>query len=275
MQYSPENNIPYIGLVDAGTVELVRKSKKKIVSSADLVQKFEATWSPDQLASHLEAGRIIDRITQDAFERAATLVRQSQPISEFELQQWILEQFRANSGVITSEPPIAAVQPNNGNPHYEPKDGASRPIRAGDLLLLDIWGKLDRKASVYYDITWVGYLGARGTRNPTRKFSASCGRPETAPWSSCRNRSPRAAKFTAGRWTASRVKSSARPATASILSIARATASDRKRTAMARIWTAWKRATIARSSRAPAFRSSRESTCPNSGFAAKIIPLLA
>jgi len=160
MQYSPENNIPYIGLVDAGTVELVRKSKKKIVTSADLVQKFEATWSPDQLASHLEAGRIIDRITQDAFERAATLVRQSQPISEFELQQWILEQFRA-SGVITSEPPIAAVQPNNGNPHYEPKDGASRPIRAGDLVLLDIWGKLDRKASVYYDITWVGYLGAR------------------------------------------------------------------------------------------------------------------
>jgi Xaa-Pro aminopeptidase len=160
MQYSPENNIPYIGLVDAGTVELIRKSKKKIVSSADLVQKFEAKWSPDQLASHLEAGRIIDRITQDAFERAATFVRESQPITEFELQQWILDQFRAN-GVITSEPPIAAVQPNNGNPHYEPKDGTSRPIRAGDLLLLDIWGKLDRKGSVYYDITWVGYLGAR------------------------------------------------------------------------------------------------------------------
>jgi len=160
MQYSPDNNIPYIGLVDAGTVELVRKLKKKVVTSADLVQTFEAAWTPEQLDSHLEAGKIVDRITQSAFERAAVFVRESQPITEFELQQWILEQFRAN-GLTTPEPPMAAVQPNNGNPHYEPKQGASRPIRAGDLLLLDIWAKLDRPGSVYYDITWTGYLGAR------------------------------------------------------------------------------------------------------------------
>jgi len=160
MQYSPDNNIPYIGLVDAGTVELVRKLKKKVVTSADLVQSFEAAWTPEQLDSHLEAGKIVDRITQSAFERAAAFVRDSQPITEFELQQWILEQFRAN-GLTTAEPPMAAVQPNNGNPHYEPKQGASRPIRAGDLLLLDIWAKLDRLGSVYYDITWIGYLGAR------------------------------------------------------------------------------------------------------------------
>ena len=160
MQYSPDNDIPYIGLVDAGTVELVRKLKKKVVTSADLVQTFEAAWTPEQLDSHLEAGKIVDRITQSAFERVAAFVRDSQPITEFELQQWILEQFRAN-GLTTAEPPMAAVQPNNGNPHYEPKQGASRPIRAGDLLLLDIWAKLDRLGSVYYDITWIGYLGAR------------------------------------------------------------------------------------------------------------------
>lgn len=160
MQYSAENNIPYIGLVDAGTVELVRKLKKKVVSSADLVQKFEAAWTPAQLASHLEAGRIVDRITREAFEHAATAVREGRPLVEYKLQQWILEQFRAN-GLTTAEPPIAAVQPNNGNPHYEPKAGASRPIRAGDLLLLDIWAKCNRPGSVYYDITWVGYLGER------------------------------------------------------------------------------------------------------------------
>ena len=160
MQYSPENNIPYIGLVDAGTVELVRKLKKKVVTSADLVQKFEAAWTPEQLASHLDAGKIVDRITQAAFEWAAACVRESQPVTEFELQQWILERFRAN-GLTTAEPPIAAVQPNNGNPHYEPAARASRPIRAGDLLLLDIWAKLERPGSVYYDITWTGYLGGR------------------------------------------------------------------------------------------------------------------
>ncbi len=160
MQYSPDNDIPYIGLVDAGTVELVRKLKKKVVTSADLVQKFEAAWTPDQLRSHLEAGKIIDRIRQEAFDHAAECVRQSRPVTEYELQQWILEKFRAR-GLTTAEPPIAAVQPNNGNPHYEPTSDASQPIRAGDLLLLDIWAKLDRPGSVYYDITWTGYLGQR------------------------------------------------------------------------------------------------------------------
>jgi Xaa-Pro aminopeptidase len=160
MQYSPENNIPLIGMVDAGTIELIRKLKKTVVSSADLVQKFEASWSPEQLASHLEAGRIIDRVRQGAFEQAAACVADAKPITEFELQQWMLDRFRAN-GLVTAEPPIAAVQPNNGNPHYEPRSGASQLIRAGDLLLLDIWAKCNRPGSVYYDITWVGYLGER------------------------------------------------------------------------------------------------------------------
>src|SRR5271157_5858245 len=94
MQYSPDNDIPYIGLVDAGTVELVRKLKKKVVSSADLVQKFEAAWTPEQLDSHIAAGKIIDLVREGAFERAATFVRQGKPISEYELQQWILGEFR-------------------------------------------------------------------------------------------------------------------------------------------------------------------------------------
>ncbi len=160
MQYSPENNIPYIGLVDAGTVELVRKLNKRVVSSADLVQKFEATWTPEQLKMHLEAGHIVDHIVRDAFRRAADAVRSSEPLTEYELQQWILQQFRA-SGLTTDEPPVVAVQPNNANPHYEPAKSSSRAIRAGDLLLLDVWAKCDRPASVYYDVTWVGYLGER------------------------------------------------------------------------------------------------------------------
>jgi Xaa-Pro dipeptidase len=160
MQYSPENNIPYIGLVDAGTIELIRKLKKKVVTSADLVQKFEASWSSEQLESHLAAGRIVDRIRQGAFEQAAASIEDGKPISEYELQQWMLARFQAD-GLTTAEPPIAAVQPNNGNPHYEPKAEGSRPIRAGDLLLLDIWAKSTAPGSVYYDITWVGYLGQR------------------------------------------------------------------------------------------------------------------
>lgn len=159
MQYSPENNIPYIGLVDAGTVELIRRLKKKVVSSANLVQKFEATWSNEQLESHLDAGKIVDGVRQNAFSRAAAFVREGKPISEYELQQWIADQFRANG--LKPEATIVAVQPNNGNPHYEPKADGSRPIRAGDLLLLDMWSKFERPGSVFYDITWMGYLGNR------------------------------------------------------------------------------------------------------------------
>ena len=113
-----------------------------------------------QLKADLEAGRIVDRIVQGAFERAANFVRDARPLSEAELQHWILDEFRA-AGVTTAEPPIAAVQPNNGSPHYEPKPGASSPIRAGDLLLLDVWAKMSRPGSVYYDVTWMGYLGSR------------------------------------------------------------------------------------------------------------------
>jgi len=160
MQYSPENNIPYIGLVDAGTIELIRGLKKKVVTSADLVQKFEASWTPEQLQSHLAAGQIIDRVTREAFQRAAEFVRGGKPITEFELQQWMIDRF-GGYDLFTGEPPIVAVQPNNGNPHYEPTASAARPIRAGDLLLLDVFSKFNQPGSVFYDITWMGFLGNR------------------------------------------------------------------------------------------------------------------
>ncbi|MFZ0635936.1 MAG: M24 family metallopeptidase [Candidatus Acidiferrales bacterium] len=170
MQYSPQNNIPYVGLVDAGTVELVRKMGKKIASSADLVQRFEASWTPEQLESHLEAGKIIDVVTRIAFARAGAFAREGKPLTEFELQQWIQDQFKAHS-VEASDGPVAAVPPNNGNPHYEPTAENSKPIRVGDLLLLDIWGKMKRPNSVFYDITWVGYLGDRVPEKYSKIFS--------------------------------------------------------------------------------------------------------
>jgi len=169
MQYSPHNAIPYISLVDAGTVEMVRAAGCKVVSSADLVQKFEACWSAEQYKTHLRAGHVIDRATQGAFARAGARVRARKHLTEYDLQQWILDQFRAN-GVTTEEPPIVAVGPHTGDPHYEPRVKHSAAIRAGDLLLLDVWGKLDQPGSVYYDITWVGYLGDQVPRKYAEIF---------------------------------------------------------------------------------------------------------
>jgi Xaa-Pro dipeptidase len=159
MQYSPKNAIPYVAMVDAGTVELVRSVGPKVFTSADLVQKYEACWSKEQLESHLAAGRAIDRIVREAFDHAAKCVKEKKPLTEYDLQQFILHKFE-EAGIVTEEGPDVAVNQNASDPHYGPTREKSSPIRDGDLLLLDVWGKQKSPNSVYYDITWMGYLGA-------------------------------------------------------------------------------------------------------------------
>jgi Xaa-Pro dipeptidase len=160
MQYSPKNAIPYVAMVDAGTVELVRSCGVKVVSSADLVQKYEACWSQEQLESHLAAGVVIDRVVREAFQLAAKNVREKKTFTEYDLKQWILKEFES-AGIAVDQGPDIAVGPHASDPHYGPTLETASPIREGDLLLLDVWGKTKAAGSVYYDITWVGYLGAK------------------------------------------------------------------------------------------------------------------
>jgi Xaa-Pro dipeptidase len=160
MQYSPKNEIPYVAMVDAGTIELVRSCGAKVVSSADLVQKYEACWTPEQLESHQSAGVAIDRIVREAFQLAAKSVREKKTLTEFDLKNWILKEFEA-AGIWTEEGPDIAVNAHASDPHYGPTLESASPIREGDLLLLDVWGKKKTPGSVYYDVTWMGYLGAK------------------------------------------------------------------------------------------------------------------
>ena len=160
MQYSPKNAIPYVAMVDAGTIELVRSAGAKVVSSADLVQKYEACWSDAQLQSHLAAGVVIDRVVREAFELAAKNARDKKTFTEYDLKQWYLQEFAA-AGISADQGPDIAVGPHASDPHYGPTQVSASPIREGDLLLMDVWGKQKSPGSVYYDITWVGYLGAR------------------------------------------------------------------------------------------------------------------
>ena len=169
MQYSPKNEIPYVSMVDAGTIELVRSTGTKIISSADLVQKYEAVWSPEQLESHLYAGEHVDRIVAEAFRRAARGVRENRPETEYGLQQWIREQFAA-AGLASEEGPDIAVNAHASDPHYGPSPDRPTPIKQGDLLLLDVWAKRSTTGSVYYDITWVGYLGTKAPEKISRVF---------------------------------------------------------------------------------------------------------
>jgi Xaa-Pro dipeptidase len=157
MQYSPNNLIFYVSLVDAGTVELVRGLGKNIVSSGDLVAQFEATLNAEQIKTHFAARDKIDAITAAAFQEIGRRVRNG-GANEHQVQQWIMEAFQREN-LVTDDPPVVAVNRNSGNPHYGPDAEKSSSIREGDFVLLDIWAKLNIPDAVYYDITWTGFVG--------------------------------------------------------------------------------------------------------------------
>lgn len=155
LEYSPQNAIPYISRVDAGTVEAVRALGVDVVSSGDLIQLFEAVWDDEQWASHLEATRHTTSAYDVAWAFIADQVRRVGSVSERAVQQRIMEHF-AEHGLTTYHAPIVAVGPHSGDPHYDTGDA---PIRAGDLVLIDLWAKMDRPRAVYSDLTRMGFVG--------------------------------------------------------------------------------------------------------------------
>jgi Xaa-Pro aminopeptidase len=180
MQYSPDNAVPYVSMVDAGTVELVRSQGVEVVTSADLIQLFEARWSEHQLETHLEAGRRVDRVRRAAFEEIAARLRRRKPVTEWDIKQYILEGFRA-AGLYTDHGPIVGVNANAANPHYEPSAEQHSPIRTGDVVLIDLWARLDSDPeAVYYDITWTGYAGSEAPSEVVNVFDVVRGARDAA-----------------------------------------------------------------------------------------------
>ncbi len=157
MQYSPNNIVFTVSLVDAGTVELVRSFDKNIVSSADLVSRFEASLLEEQIESHFAAGKKVDAITAAAFQEIGRRVRDG-GTNEFDIQKFFGESFQ-REGLVTDDLPIVAVNANASNPHYGPSAEHHSPIKEGDLVLLDVWAKQNQPGAVYYDITWMGFVG--------------------------------------------------------------------------------------------------------------------
>ncbi len=158
MQYSPNCMIPYVSLVDGGTVDLVRGLGVEVASSAALVQYFEARWTEEQLETHYEAGRRIDAILASAFLEIGRLVKLEGKVEEFTIAEFIRARFLEQK-LVTTDGPIVAVNAHSGNPHYAPTEEQSSPIQAGDFVLIDLWAKLDQPHSVYYDITWTASVG--------------------------------------------------------------------------------------------------------------------
>jgi len=162
MQYSPNNDIMYVSMVDAGTIESLRSLGKHIVSSADLVSQFEAVLTDRQIASHSVAQQVIDAILEEAWKEIGRRVRptdgSNSHVTEFDMVQWLSEAMK-RGGLVWENGPNVSVNANCSDSHYEPTADRTSEIKQGDFLLIDIWGRTDESDSIFYDITWTAVVG--------------------------------------------------------------------------------------------------------------------
>ena len=160
MQYSPEGNVPYVSVVDAGTVELIRSFGYEIVTSAGLVQTFQALLDEEAYHTHLDAAERVQRIKDEAFAFVGSELRAGRILTQYDLQQFIVRRFGEEGLNCMHEFPIVGTNEQPSDPHFEPTPDNARPIRKGDTLLIDLWAKIEKPGAVFYDITWCGFVGA-------------------------------------------------------------------------------------------------------------------
>ncbi len=178
-QYSPENALPTISRLDAGSAELLRSLGVELVSSAELVQDFAAVWSDEQLAGHRRACVHLHEIALAAFDRVAEALRAGRAGDEYAIQQFILAEFERRD-LWTESDPIVGVNAHSADPHYQPTPETSSPIERGDFLMIDLWAKEKKPRSVYADITWCGVCAAAPTERQQQVWEAVAGGRDAA-----------------------------------------------------------------------------------------------
>jgi Xaa-Pro aminopeptidase len=179
MQYSPKGNVPYISLVDAGTIELLRSMGYRIVSSADLISRFVSIISEEGYRSHKEAAAIMDRIMDEAFGTIREGVRTGNGLTEYDLQEFIMRRF-TDENLTTYDPPMVGTNEHPADPHFDLTRENARPFKQGDTVLIDMWAKKNVPGAIYYDITWVGFVGDTPPPKYAEIFAAVCGGRDAA-----------------------------------------------------------------------------------------------
>ena len=179
MEYSPMNNIPYVSNVDGGTVELVRSLGLEVVSSANLVSRFESTWDDEQAEDNMMTAKHLRQIVDQTFGFIKQRINAGTPTTEYDVQQFMLSEFKKRD-LITESDPNCSVNANSANPHYEPTKEIHSPIHKGDFVLLDLWAKKNKPRSVYGDITWTGFIGESVPDEYTKIFEVVKGGRDAA-----------------------------------------------------------------------------------------------
>lgn len=178
MEYSPMNDVPTVSYVDAGTIELLRSLGVNIVTSAQLIQEFQARWSAEQLQTHIAAAKVLYEAQSEAFRLIEKRLQANQPINEYEVQSFILEKIAAGE-CMSDAAPIVAVNANASNPHYAPTAHKHSPIKKGDVILIDLWAKRKTPGAVFADITWMGYAGTNVPSRVQEVFDVVTGARDT------------------------------------------------------------------------------------------------
>lgn len=156
MEISPRNAVPYLDRIPWGVVDLLQSLGTKVVSSADLVTRFAATWSAAELEGHLRAAELLRTIALDALGRAVH--RTDGTLSESAMQGEVVEAMRG-AGLFLTTLPIVGFGPNAANPHYEPLAGSDRVLGPDEVVLLDLWAGV-HEGAVFADQTWMGFSGS-------------------------------------------------------------------------------------------------------------------
>lgn len=170
MEYSPKGAIPYISRVDTGTFELITSFGPDIVSSADLVQLFQARWDDEAYDLHMQTVPIMFDLKDRAFQIISEKIRNGDTVTECQIQDWIMDGFAKNN-METEDPPIVAVNEHSGQPHYSPDHANDTEITEGDFVLIDMWARLKQSKATYVDITWTGYVGEEVPERYTQIFN--------------------------------------------------------------------------------------------------------
>ena len=168
MEYSPNAAVPAIDLVSGGIIELVRRTGVEVVPSGDLVTKFYACWTPEQLKSHYAASAALAQVAEATFTRLAQAVRDGEAVNEEQVRAWVIADAIAHGAGVGADA-IAATGLNAADPHYSPQNGGA-VFRRGDVVLLDLWSK-QSEDMVYADQTWMAYLGPRVPERVAQLFA--------------------------------------------------------------------------------------------------------
>jgi Xaa-Pro dipeptidase len=155
MEISPDDAVPYLDRVPYGVVELIRRLGGTVVPSGPLVSRFAAGWTVAEAADHRAAAEVLAEVARAELARA---VRETgSGLTETALQARVVAAVEAR-GLTFDTLPIVAFGANSANPHYEPHAGRDATLRAGEVVLLDLWAGRSL-TTVFADQTWMGFAG--------------------------------------------------------------------------------------------------------------------